>query len=84
LVKPISITAPLMAAAAVSCSRNPRNLFAQFLSSCTLRLLCQEASAHVPTPLGRLEHGRADLLFERQLATAPSVPLWCQENEIPF
>jgi hypothetical protein len=38
----------------------------------------------VPTPLGRLEHGRADLLFERQLATAPSVPLWCQENEIPF
>ena len=56
----------------------------QLLSSRTLEFLCEEASAHRPAPLERLERLCADLLFERQLATAPSVPLWCPESEIPF
>jgi hypothetical protein len=56
----------------------------QSLSTRTLELYCEEASAHEPMPLERLERLCADLLFERQLATAPSVPLWCPESEIPF
>jgi hypothetical protein len=56
----------------------------QLLSSRTLELLSQEASAHIPTPLERLERLCADALVERQLATAPSVPIWCPECELPF
>ena len=56
----------------------------QLLSSHTLELLWEEASAHRPAPLERLERLCADVLFERQLANAPSVPLWCPESEIPF
>ena len=53
----------------------------QLLSSRTLEFLCEEASAHRPAPLERL---CADLLFERQVATPASVPVWCPESELPF
>jgi hypothetical protein len=56
----------------------------QLLSSRTLELLCEEASAHLPTPLERLERLCADLLFERQVATPASVPVWCPESELPY
>jgi hypothetical protein len=56
----------------------------QLLSSRTLELLWEEASAHRPAPLERLEQLCADLLFERQVATPASVPLWCPESELPF
>ncbi|MCP9909862.1 hypothetical protein KBZ15_08085 [Cyanobium sp. BA20m-p-22] len=49
-----------------------------------LELLCEEASAHLPAPLERLEQLCADLLFERQVATPASVPVWCPESELPF
>ena len=56
----------------------------QLLSSRTLEHLCEEASAHRPAPLERLEQLCADLLFERQVATPASVPVWCPESELPF
>ena len=56
----------------------------QLLSSRTLEYLCEEASAHRPAPLERLEQLCADLLFERQVATPASVPVWCPESELPF
>lgn len=56
----------------------------QLLSSRTLELLCEEASAHTPMPLERLERLCADLLFDRQVATPASVPVWCPESELPF
>jgi hypothetical protein len=56
----------------------------QLLSSRTLEFLCEEASAHRPAPLERLEQLCADLLFERQVATPASVPVWCPESELPF
>ena len=56
----------------------------QLLSSSTLECLCEEAAAHCPAPLERLERLCADLLFDRQLATPPSVPSWCSESELPF
>ena len=56
----------------------------QLLSSRTLELLCEEASAHRPAPLERVEQLCADLLFERQVATPASVPVWCPESELPF
>ena len=56
----------------------------QLLSSRTLELLCKEASAHRPAPLERVEQLCADLLFERQVATPASVPVWCPESELPF
>jgi hypothetical protein len=56
----------------------------QLLSSHTLELLWEEASAHRPAPLERLEQLCAHLLFERQLATPASVPVWCPESELPF
>jgi hypothetical protein len=56
----------------------------QLLSSRILELLWEEASAHRPAPLERLEQLCADLLFERQVATPASVPLWCPESELPF
>ena len=56
----------------------------QLLSSRTLELLCEEASAHRPAPLERLEQLCSDLLFERQVATPASVPVWCPESELPF
>lgn len=56
----------------------------QLLSSRTLELLWEEASAHRPAPLERLEQLCTDLLFERQVATPASVPLWCPESELPY
>lgn len=56
----------------------------QLLSSRTLELLWEEASAHRPAPLERLEQLCADLLFARQVATPVSVPVWCPESELPF
>ena len=56
----------------------------QLLSSRTLELLCKEASAHRPAPMERVEQLCADLLFERQVATPASVPVWCPESELPF
>ena len=56
----------------------------QLLSSRTLELLWEEASAHRPAPLERLAQLCADLLFERQVATPASVPVWCPESELPF
>ena len=56
----------------------------QLLSSRTLEFLCEEASAHRPAPLERLEQLCSDLLFERQEATPASVPAWCPESELPF
>jgi hypothetical protein len=56
----------------------------QLLSSRTLEFLCEEASAHRPAPLERLERLCANLLFDRQLTTPASVPVWCPESELPF
>jgi hypothetical protein len=56
----------------------------QLLSYRTLELLCEEASAHRPAPLERLEQLCTDLLFERQVATPASVPVWCPVSELPF
>ena len=56
----------------------------QLLSARTLEFLCEEASAHRPAPLERLERLCADLLFDRQLTTPASVPVWCPESELPF
>ena len=56
----------------------------QLLSSRTLELLWEEASAHRPVPLERLEQLCADLLFERQVATPASVPVWCPVSELPY
>ena len=56
----------------------------QLLSSRTLEFLCEEASAHRPAPLERLERLCADLLFDRQVTTPASVPVWCPESELPF
>ena len=56
----------------------------QLLSSRTLEFLCEEASAHRPAPLERLERLCADLLFDRQLTTPASVPVWCPESELPL
>ena len=56
----------------------------QLLSSPTLELLWEEASAHRPAPLERVERLCADLLFERQVATPASVPVWGPESELPF
>ena len=59
----------------------------QLLSSRTLEPLWEEASAHRPAPLERLERLEqlcSDLLFERQVARPASVPLWCPESELPF
>jgi hypothetical protein len=56
----------------------------QLLSSPTLELLWEEASAHRPAPLERLEQLCSDLLFERQEARPASVPLWYPESELPY
>ena len=50
----------------------------------TLEFLCEEASAHRPAPLERLEQLCSDLLFERQEARPASVPVWCPKSELPF
>jgi hypothetical protein len=55
----------------------------QLLSSRTLELLCEEASAHRPAPLERLERLCADLLFDRQLLNPPLVSPF-PESELPF
>ncbi len=55
----------------------------QLLSSRTLELLCEEASAHCPTPLERLERLCADLLFDRQRLNPPLVSSF-PESELPF
>ncbi|MGB5134317.1 MAG: hypothetical protein WBN89_03995 [Prochlorococcaceae cyanobacterium] len=55
----------------------------QLLSSRTLELLCEEASAHLPTPLERLERLCADLLFDRQLLNPPVLSSF-PESELPF
>ncbi len=55
----------------------------QLLSSRTLELLCEEASAHLPTPLERLERLCADLLFDRQRLNPP-LPSTFPESELPF
>jgi hypothetical protein len=55
----------------------------QLLSSRTLELLCEEASAHLPTPLERLERLCADLLFDRQRLNPPLVSTF-PESELPF
>ena len=55
----------------------------QLLSSRTLELLCEEASAHIPTPLERLERLCADLLFDRQLLNPPVLSSF-HESELPF
>ena len=55
----------------------------QCLSSRTLELLCEEASAHRPAPLGRLERLCADLLFDRQLLNPVLVSSF-SESELPF
>lgn len=54
------------------------------LSSRTLELLCEEASAHRPAPLERLYQLCADELFDRQSLTPFTVPAWCPEGELPF
>jgi hypothetical protein len=53
------------------------------LSSRTLELYCEEASAHRPVPLERLERLCADLLFDRQLLNPPVVSSF-PESELPF
>ncbi|QPN58870.1 hypothetical protein H8F24_12075 [Synechococcus sp. CBW1002] len=55
----------------------------QLLSSRTLELLCEEASAHLPTPLERLERLCADVLFDRQRLNLPLVSSF-PESELPF
>ncbi|MFU8886632.1 MAG: hypothetical protein ACNA8O_14390 [Cyanobacteriota bacterium] len=55
----------------------------QLLSSRTLELLCEEASAHLPTPLERLERLCADLLFDRQRLNPPVLSSF-PESELPF
>jgi len=55
----------------------------QLLSSRTLELLCEEASAHRPAPLERLERLCAELLFDRQLLNPPLVSSF-PECELPF
>jgi hypothetical protein len=55
----------------------------QLLSSRTLGLLCEEASAHRPAPLERLELLCADLLFDRQLLNPHRVSSF-PESELPF
>ena len=55
----------------------------QLLSSRTLELLWEEASAHRPAPLERLERLCADLLFDRQLLN-PVVVSPIPESELPF
>ena len=55
----------------------------QLLSSRTLELLWEEASAHRPAPLERLERLCADLLFDRQLLNAHRVSSF-PESELPF
>ena len=55
----------------------------QLLSSRTLELLCEEASAHRPTPLDRLERLCADLLFDRQRLNPPLLSAF-PESELPF
>ena len=55
----------------------------QLLSSRTLELLCEEASAHRPAPLGRLERLCADLLFDCQRLNPPLVSSF-PESELPF
>ena len=55
----------------------------QLLSSRTLELLCEEASAHLPTPLERLERLCADLLLDRQLLNPPVLSSF-PESELPF
>ncbi|MFM7675331.1 MAG: hypothetical protein ACKO5F_07045 [Synechococcus sp.] len=54
----------------------------QGLSSRTLELLCEEASAHHPALL-RLEDLCQGILFERQLRN-PVVALSFPESELPF
>ena len=53
------------------------------LSSRTLELLWEEASAHRPAPLGRLGRLCADLLFDRQLLN-PALVSSFSESELPF
>ncbi|MDM7937055.1 MAG: hypothetical protein QUV06_06325 [Cyanobium sp. CZS 48M] len=55
----------------------------QLLSSRTLELLCEEASAHRPKSLERLERLCADLLFDRQRLNPPLVSTF-PESELPF
>ena len=55
----------------------------QLLSSRTLELLWEEASAHRPAPLERLERLCADLLFDRQLLNPHRVSSF-PESELPF
>ena len=55
----------------------------QLLSSRTLEFLCEEASAHRPAPLERLERLCADLLFDRQLRNPHRVSSF-PESELPF
>ncbi|MFQ6539788.1 MULTISPECIES: hypothetical protein [Aphanothece] len=55
----------------------------QLLSARTLELLWEEASAHRPAPLERLERLCADLLFERQLLNPERVSPF-PESELPF
>jgi hypothetical protein len=55
----------------------------QLLSSRTLELLWDEASAHRPAPLERLEQLCADLLFDRQLLNPHRVSSF-PESELPF
>ena len=55
----------------------------QLLSSRTLEFLWEEASAHRPAPLERLERLCADLLFDRQLLDPHRVSSF-PESELPF
>ena len=55
----------------------------QLLSSRTLELLWEEASARRPAPLERLERLCADLLFDRQLLNPPVLSSF-PESELPF
>jgi hypothetical protein len=55
----------------------------QLLSSRTLELLWEEALAHRPAPLERLEQLCADLLFDRQLLNPHRVSSF-PESELPF
>jgi hypothetical protein len=55
----------------------------QLLSARTLEFLCEEASAHRPAPLERLERLCADLLFDRQLLNPHRVSSF-PESELPF
>jgi hypothetical protein len=55
----------------------------QLLSSRTLELLWEEASAHRPAPLERLDQLCADLLFDRQLLNPHRVSSF-PESELPF